>query len=179
MYNLIDKRTTFVFLKNLKGKDEMKHTKGKRLIIAIIMFVASLLISIYVFTCMIFITLAFSGKYIIENPTDQNYLKGLLIQDIKMDIPSDANITKIELKIFPDQSTYNVTYMYEEKEESIEKTIDWGMEYNNYEIDNYLKENGKNIEALIGVVVTTIQVLQVLLPIASFLYLFYVLLKED
>ena len=148
----------------------------RKVIIAIVMFIFSLIFSIFVLTIVIFV-LSFEGNYEIENPTEQEYLKEHLAEEIKIEIPEDAEITKIEFKPLPDQSNYSVTFKDSETEKTVKNSIDWGND--RIEIDQYMKENGKDTSNKVRIIIGILKIFQIVLPTICFAYIIKVLANNN
>ena len=151
----------------------MGKNKKRKMIAAIFVFITSLIFSIVFLTIIKIILIStIDGVYTINNPTEQEYLKEQLSKEININIPNESEITKIMLKILPDQSDYYVTYQTRGKEETVKNSIDWGQK--TFEIDQYMKKNGENNVIIIYIV----QAIQIILPIISFAYIIIVANKN-
>lgn len=99
--------------------------------------------------------------------SDKEYLRENIINEINIDIPENAEITKVVFQRIWDGSNYKITYIYDGKSVEKESYID----SDGIKLDQFMKENAKCKDIYYMPIPIIIFIIQILLPVTVFINL--------
>ena len=139
-----------------------------KIFLKLILFILSIVISLFLIMVNLIILFKYTGKYEITKNINSDFVKEELIK-INVEIPKEAKILKIKYERPWDICEYEITYI----ENGIEKTVD-AADTKRSELEQYIINCGKNYDKYIFLVVFLIAVFQIGFPI----YCLFLLVKE-
>lgn len=91
----------------------------------------------------------------------QYYVRTALSNEIGIEIPDNAEITKVIFKRVFDTSEYKVIYL----EKGERKLVEGYVDADGIQLDQYMKENAKGNDLIVFVIVFIMVMIQLIIPI--------------